>query len=104
MTVLFGCALKTGSGKFLLSITNELALKISKSNFRLFDSFDICLLPDTLSEKRNGPAFRNEKAVGGVFDSSHEIRARMSVSEKSNVYCQLLLDCNPQDQVGFKGL
>ena len=71
---------------------------------RLFSNFDICLLPDTISEKRNGPAFRNEKAVGGIFNGSHEIRARLSIAEKGNVYCQLLLDCNLKDQVGFKGV
>ena len=71
-------------------------------NLRFFSSFDICLLPDTISEKRNGPAFRNGKDLGGIFDGSAKLCAQLSITKKCNVYLQFLLDCKWRDQAGFQ--
>ena len=71
-------------------------------NLRFFSSFDICLLPDTISEKRNGPAFRNGKDLGGIFDGSAKLSAQLSITKKCNVYLQFLLDCKWKDQAGFQ--
>ena len=72
-------------------------------NVRSFDVFDFCLLPDVFSDKKNGPTFRHEKAVRGIFQHENAtVKIQMSVSETANVYCQTLLDCSLKENVGLK--
>lgn len=71
-----------------------------------FDYVDFCLLPDVFSEKKNGPTFRHERAVRGIFQHENtNVEIQMSVSETSNVYCQTLMDCslkeNPKPYICF---
>ena len=57
------------------------------------------------SDKKNGPTFRHEKVVRGIFENgSTTVKIQMSVSETANVYCQTLLDCSPNEKVGIKNL
>ena len=57
------------------------------------------------SDKKNGPTFRHEKAVRGIFQHGNtDVQIRMSVSETANVYCQTLMDCSPNENVGIKNL
>lgn len=60
----------------------------------MFSSFDVCLLPTEFSEKKKGPIFPNEKIVRGAFvDGTPKIKVQMSITKKTNVYCQILMDC-----------
>ena len=57
------------------------------------------------SQKKNGPTFRHEKAVRGIFQHGNtDVQIQMSVSETTNVYCQTLMDCSPNENVGIKNL
>ena len=57
------------------------------------------------SQKKNGPTFRHEKAVRGIFQHENtNVEIKMSVSETANVYCQTLLDCSTKENVGIKNL
>ena len=57
------------------------------------------------SDKKNGPTFRHEKAVRGIFQHGNTtVKIQMSVSETANVYCQTLMDCSPNENVGIKNL
>lgn len=60
----------------------------------MFSSFDVCLLPTEFSEKKKGPIFPNERTVRGAFaDGTPKIKVQMSIAKKTNVYCQILMDC-----------
>ena len=97
--VAFGCASRTRFSKW-----NNHFCQIMK-NFRSFDTFDFCFLPDVFSEKKNGPSFRHEKAVNGIFQHENiNVEIQMSVSKTANVYCQTLLDCSLKENLGIKNL
>ena len=57
------------------------------------------------SQKKNGPTFRHEKAVRGIFQHENtNVEIQMTVSETANVYCQTLMDCSLKENVGIKNL
>ena len=59
----------------------------------MFSSFDVCLLPTHISEKK-GLIFPYESIVRGAFDvGTPEIKVQMSIAKKTDVYCQILMDC-----------
>ena len=72
----------------------------------MFSSFDVCLLPTEFSEKKRGPIFPNEKTVRGAFaDGTPKVKVQMSIAKKTNVYCQILMDCcvgEAKSEVGFQ--
>ena len=87
------------------SVSRTSYMSNNKKTFRTFDTFDVCLLPDVFSDKKNGPTFRHEKVVRGIFQHGNpNIEIRMSVSETANVYCQSLLDCSLKENVGIINL
>ena len=71
----------------------------------MFSSFDVCLLPTEFSEKKKGPIFPNEKTVRGAFaDGTPKVKVQMSIAKKTNVYCQILMDCcvgEAKSEAGF---
>jgi len=70
-----------------------------KDYVNLFSSFDVCLLPSLFNEKKKGPIFENESGVRGKFadDEFDEIKLKIIVTEKRNVYLQCLLDVGIMD-------
>ena len=72
----------------------------------MFSSFDVCLLPTEFSERKKGPIFPNERTVRGAFaDGTPKIKVQMSIAKKTNVYCQILMDCcvgEAKSEAGFQ--
>ena len=72
----------------------------------MFSSFDVCLLPTEFSEKKKGPIFPNERTVRGAFaDGTPKVKVQMSIAKKTNVYCQILMDCcvgEAKSEAGFQ--
>ena len=63
------------------------------NQFSMFSSFDLCLLPTHMSEKK-GPIFRYESIARGAFAvGTPKIKVQISIAKKTDVYCQILMDC-----------
>ena len=61
--------------------------------FSMFSSFDFCLLPTQMCKKK-GPNFRSESIVRGEFPvGTPELKVQMSIAKKTDVYCQILMEC-----------
>ena len=61
--------------------------------FSMFSSFDFCLLPTQMCKKK-GPNFRSESIVRGEFPvGTPEVTVQMSIAQKTDVYCQILMEC-----------